>query len=218
MKSEQVSVRIKVNYIYPTVNMIAGSNIMDGTELGKRIKEARLAKKMTQSEVVGDFITRNMLSQIEGGTATPSIRTLEYLCEVLDIPVKQLMVDSPEDELALLLRAKQMLVTGEYAQTIELCRSYPKELTDEFCAILARACLGRAREEAAQGRLKEAADLTESAADYTQKGIYANDTLKTEALLFLNEVAERLSSYYLKRIGEMSGQEEEKAGQKRART
>ena len=44
---------------------------MDNAELGRRLKAARLAKKMTQSEVVGDFITRNMLSQIESGTATP---------------------------------------------------------------------------------------------------------------------------------------------------
>ena len=53
---------------------------MEKNTLGKRIKEARLAKKMTQSEVVGDFITRNMLSQIESGAATPSLKSLEYLC------------------------------------------------------------------------------------------------------------------------------------------
>ena len=52
---------------------------MEKNTLGKRIKEARLSKKMTQSEVVGDFITRNMLSQIESGSATPSLKTLEYL-------------------------------------------------------------------------------------------------------------------------------------------
>jgi len=42
---------------------------MDRAALGSRIKEARLAKKLTQTEVVGSFITRNMLSQIESGTA-----------------------------------------------------------------------------------------------------------------------------------------------------
>ena len=42
---------------------------MNSEELGKRIKEARLAKKMTQSELVGTFITRNMLSRIESGNA-----------------------------------------------------------------------------------------------------------------------------------------------------
>jgi len=65
---------------------------MDGT-LGKRIKEARLAKKMTQSDVVGGYITRNMLSQIESGAAFPSIRTLEYLSGVLEVPMSELMAE-----------------------------------------------------------------------------------------------------------------------------
>lgn len=50
---------------------------MDNAELGRRLKAARLSKKMTQSDVVGTFITRNMLSQIESGSATPSMKTLE---------------------------------------------------------------------------------------------------------------------------------------------
>lgn len=52
---------------------------MNSAELGRRIKEARIAKKMTQAELVGDFITRNMLSRIESGNATPSVKTLEYI-------------------------------------------------------------------------------------------------------------------------------------------
>ena len=55
--------------------------------LGQRIKEARLAKKMTQTEVVGSFITRNMLSQIENGSARPSMKTLQYLSARLGKPV-----------------------------------------------------------------------------------------------------------------------------------
>ena len=72
---------------------------MEKNTLGKRIKEARLAKKMTQSEVVGDFITRNMLSQIESGSATPSVKTLEYLCKVLEIMPFCLMKTTPKTPL-----------------------------------------------------------------------------------------------------------------------
>ncbi|MCL1823576.1 MAG: helix-turn-helix transcriptional regulator [Oscillospiraceae bacterium] len=64
---------------------------MNGLLLGKRLKEARLSKKMTQSDVVGGYITRNMLSQIESGAAFPSIRTLEYLSGVLEVPMAELM-------------------------------------------------------------------------------------------------------------------------------
>lgn len=71
---------------------------MENNTLGKRIKEARLAKKMTQSEVVGDFITRNMLSQIESGSATPSVKTLEYLCKVLEIEPNALLPDENDSK------------------------------------------------------------------------------------------------------------------------
>ena len=47
--------------------------------LGEKIKAARLERHMTQKDVVGDYITRNMLSKIENGSATPSVKTLEYL-------------------------------------------------------------------------------------------------------------------------------------------
>ena len=67
---------------------------MDNAELGRRLKSARLAKKMTQSDVVGSFITRNMLSQIESGTATPSMKTLEYLSGVLELPLEKLLSES----------------------------------------------------------------------------------------------------------------------------
>ena len=64
---------------------------MKQPELGKRLKEARIARKMTQSEVVGTFITRNMLSQIESGKAMPSVETLQYLAEVLGISPQSLI-------------------------------------------------------------------------------------------------------------------------------
>ncbi|MDR0286366.1 MAG: helix-turn-helix domain-containing protein [Clostridiales bacterium] len=59
--------------------------------LGEKIKEARLSKKLTQNEVVGDFITRNMLSKIENDSATPSVRTIEYLANKLELPVSYFM-------------------------------------------------------------------------------------------------------------------------------
>ena len=43
--------------------------------LGQKLKQTRLARGMTQSQVVGDRITRNMLSQIENDLASPSVGT-----------------------------------------------------------------------------------------------------------------------------------------------
>lgn len=71
---------------------------MRENSLGERLKQARIEKKLTQREVAGEFITRNMLSQIENGLATPSIKTIEYLAKTLNKPIAYFMetlVDAP---------------------------------------------------------------------------------------------------------------------------
>lgn len=72
---------------------------MDKLTLGERIKEARLEKQLTQKEVSGDFITRNMLSQIENGLAKPSIKTIEYIAKKLDKPLTYFMDAMVEEDL-----------------------------------------------------------------------------------------------------------------------
>lgn len=121
---------------------------MENNTLGKRIKEARLAKKMTQSEVVGDFITRNMLSQIESGSATPSVKTLEYLCKVLEIEPNALLPDendsknAPDAEGYISIRKE--FINKNYKAVIEY--DADDEFSDEICALKAKACLMVARE------------------------------------------------------------------------
>lgn len=62
--------------------------------LGQKVKSARLEKNLTQQDVVGSFITRNMLSKIENDTATPSIKTINYLAQKLDKPISYFVDDS----------------------------------------------------------------------------------------------------------------------------
>ena len=56
-------------------------------ELGQRLKQARQEAGLSQRQVCGDTITRNMLSQIENGSARPSMDTLLYLARQLGKPV-----------------------------------------------------------------------------------------------------------------------------------
>lgn len=56
-------------------------------ELGEKLRQARLAAGFSQRQLCGDVITRNMLSQIENGTASPSMSTLRCLAERLNKPV-----------------------------------------------------------------------------------------------------------------------------------
>ena len=52
--------------------------------IGERIRQARLEKGISQRELCGEEITRNMLSLIENGAASPSLTTLQYLAGRLD--------------------------------------------------------------------------------------------------------------------------------------
>ena len=55
--------------------------------IGEKIRSARLEMGMSQRQLCGDRITRNMLSQIENGSASPSLQTLQMLAQRLHRPV-----------------------------------------------------------------------------------------------------------------------------------
>ena len=55
--------------------------------LGEKLKQARLEAGLSQRQLCGDRLTRNMLSQIENGSASPSMGTLAYLAQSLGKPV-----------------------------------------------------------------------------------------------------------------------------------
>lgn len=55
--------------------------------LGEKLRLARQEAGLSQRELCGDRITRNMLSQIENGSASPSVPTLRFLAQRLGKPV-----------------------------------------------------------------------------------------------------------------------------------
>ena len=64
--------------------------------IGNKIKSIRTQKGITQAELAGNVITRNMLSQIESGKANPSLSTLIHISDALDVPIEYL-VSKDED-------------------------------------------------------------------------------------------------------------------------
>ena len=173
---------------------------MNRSELGKKIKEARLAKKMTQTEVVGNFITRNMLSQIESGVATPSLNTLEYLAGVLDIPVQTLIPDSreaqaeTESDADKLCEAKQLFRDGEYDRCFQIAKTLAdSKFSDEAAALDARCYFNMAVMAEKNGDYGKAAFLVQQADELADVGIYASRDIKIAGALVLNRVAEKLT-------------------------
>lgn len=172
---------------------------MNPSELGRRIKEARLAKKLTQSEVAGTFITRNMLSQIESGAANPSLKTLEYLTSVLDIPIQALLPDGKEEEnndspqLQKLCSCKNLFSQGEYSKVVKTAEELMEtELWDEAYAITARSYITMAEKAEKEGDFSVAADYANRAYEMADKGIYASRDIRTVSALLMNRIAENL--------------------------
>lgn len=184
-----------------TIPELERNGHMNRYELGKRIKEARLAKKMTQSDVAGDFITRNMLSQIESGTANPSLKTLEYLTSVLDIPIQVLLPDGKDREeekeelpYELLLECKQSFSEKDYTLAAETAEKLMEsDLDDEAYAISARCYMNMAQQMEKENDLSAAAELAEKAYEYADRGIYNSRDIKTAASLLLNRIADKLT-------------------------
>ena len=56
-------------------------------ELGQRIKQARLEAGLSQRQLCGEAVTRNMLSLIENGAARPSMDTLRLFAAKLGKPL-----------------------------------------------------------------------------------------------------------------------------------
>lgn len=67
--------------------------------LGEKIKSLRVDLGLTQADAAGKHITRNMLSAIENDRSLPSLDTLKYLSDRLDVPVSYFV--SEYDDLAL---------------------------------------------------------------------------------------------------------------------
>ncbi|MCL2772572.1 MAG: helix-turn-helix domain-containing protein [Oscillospiraceae bacterium] len=108
--------------------------------LGKKIKHLRIERKITQQELVGDFITRNMLSQIENDAATPSIKTLQYIADSLNVPLSFLMISGSDDEYsgnfdydspeAINAKSKKIFFEGDYEKYIAVIESNPQVAAD----------------------------------------------------------------------------------------
>ena len=82
--------------------------------MGQRILAARLAAELSQRELAGEELTRNMLSSLEHDTANPSVATLRYLAGRLGRPVSWFLGEARSTE------AIDAFESGDYRRAREL--------------------------------------------------------------------------------------------------
>ncbi len=94
--------------------------------LGQRLKQARLEAGLSQRQLCGDTITRNMLSQIENGAARPSMDTLACLASRLGKSVSFFLEEdavlSPNQ--GVLEKARRALESGDYGPGLDALAAY----------------------------------------------------------------------------------------------
>jgi transcriptional regulator with XRE-family HTH domain len=161
--------------------------------LGQKIREARIQMGLTQKQLVGDQITRNMLSKIENDSATPSVRTLEYLAKKLALPAGYFIEDSIYSSSASpdgLDPMREAYRDGRYLDCIGLLEEDKTAgTTDEGYLLHARSALAAAHESILAGDFASAKEFADSADYYNKEGIYYSAEIDAEMSLILAECA-----------------------------
>lgn len=103
-------------------------------ELGEKIKQARLEAGLSQRQLCGDVVTRNMLSQIENGSARPSMDTLRYFAARLGKTVSFFLEEdavlSPNQ--AVMRKARAAYDSGNWEAVLDALKEF-REPDELFC-------------------------------------------------------------------------------------
>lgn len=142
------------------------------SELGSKIKKHRKELGMTQASLSEGVVTRNMLSRIENGDASPSLDTLVALAERLNVSVGYLL-DDRDDGSSVKNERLLALIKKEFDDcNYSLALQYLDNLEgfhDEKCAYTARCryaigikyCFGEYPIKDAQRYISDALKLSE---------------------------------------------------------
>lgn len=159
-------------------------------ELSEKLKRARLEAGLSQRQLCGDEITRNMLSLIENGAAKPSMNTLQYLAGRLGKSVSYFLEEtavlSPNQELMVTIR--QFYDSGNFREAVKFLEQYhgPDPVYDrekELLWVLLR--LELAKEAIGQKRFVYATELLNQTPVETA---YLSEELQRRKLLLLGKI------------------------------
>lgn len=162
-------------------------------ELGQKLKQARQELGLSQRQLCGDVITRNMLSLIENGLASPSMETLKYLSKRLGKPLSFFLeedaVTSPNQQF--MEQARAAFDRGEYGLVLQELESYcrPDSVFDREEALLrALSLLCLAEEAISRGKSPYALELLKKAGEAGAQTPYYTKELERRRLLSLAQL------------------------------
>ena len=170
-------------------------------ELGEKLRQARLEVGLSQRQLCGDVITRNMLSLIENGSAKPSMDTLKLLAARLGKSVSYFLeedaLSSPNS--AIMEEARKRFDIGDAAGVAAVLAEYrqPDTVYDrERGLLMTLSRLKLAEQAIREGRYPYALELLMKT---EEENGYCGAELERRRLLLLGklpgqQVGERLPS------------------------
>ncbi len=167
-------------------------------DLGQKIKQARLAAGLTQRQLCGEVITRNMLSQIESGRARPSMDSLAHFAKVLDKPISWFLeeeaVTSPN--LQAMAAARQALTKGDGDAALQVLENFqePDEIFREERALLTfYAWVEKGKSAMAHRQFALAGAALEQA--LIPQGLYVTEALRAQVYPLLEECFRQMGDF-----------------------
>ncbi len=160
-------------------------------QIGEKIKTLRMHKMMTQKQLAGDQITRNMLSRIEHGVARPSLETVLYLAGRLNVPAGFLLAEEEDDFLYRKMNSigniRHAFARGDYRSCRDTCESlFGSDCTDDEISMILCVCTAQiAMEEMDAGHLHAAVRSMDAALRYANATVYDTRTREAEIAVCL---------------------------------
>ncbi|MBQ8474475.1 MAG: helix-turn-helix domain-containing protein [Clostridia bacterium] len=150
--------------------------------LGTRIRDRRKQQKLSQADVCGSYITRNMLSRIENGNAHPSLDTLLFLSEKLNTPIEYFTCKDDTTEalykrIENLKEIRKYFAQKQFKRCLNLCKNMDIE-DDEINLIAAESSYFLAEESLKNYKLTTAEKYFDQCEIYSRKSIYNQEKFK----------------------------------------
>lgn len=157
--------------------------------VGEKIRNLRLEKLMTQADLAGDQITRNMLCTIERGAALPSLPTARYIASRLNVPVGYLLAEEGDDfayrKMAAMPNVRRALCSGDYAGCIAMLNANLGDSFDDEIALIRAECEYHIAKEAFDnGKLRVAAAGFDRAIAAAKNTVYDTAWIRTRSAVY----------------------------------
>ena len=111
---------------------------------------------LTQTQVAGEYMTRNMLSQLENDAAFPSVKTLQYLSDTLGVSIGWLLNEDNVEDFSQLEKVRELYRAGKSLDCLRILTERDAAPNEEESLLLVRCALHCADQALLEKRYRDA--------------------------------------------------------------